>query len=53
MRLVRGLWIIEARAADGSWFVTQPVEYDQAAVLALIQEARPLSRSLYKKGNDD
>ena len=30
----RGLWIIEARSADGSWFVTQPAEYDQAAVEA-------------------
>jgi len=34
MRLVRGLWLVVATTADGSTFVSQPEEYDQAAILA-------------------
>ena len=34
MRLVRGLWFVEARRADGSVFLAQPAEYDLAAVEA-------------------
>lgn len=33
-RLHRGLWFVEARMADGSWFVTQPAGYDIAALTA-------------------
>jgi len=33
-RLHRGIWFVEARTADGSWFLTRPVEYDQAAIEA-------------------
>ncbi len=34
MRLVRGLWSIDARFADGGAMTTAPMEYDQAAILA-------------------
>ena len=34
MRLIRGLWFVEVRTPDGGVFLTQPVEYDQAAVEA-------------------
>ena len=34
MRLVRGKWFVEARMPDGSYFLSQPVEYDQAATEA-------------------
>jgi hypothetical protein len=33
-RLYRGLWYCEAHYPDGLIFITQPVEYDQAAVTA-------------------
>ena len=33
-RLIRGLWLVQATTADGSTFVSQPAEYDVAAVLA-------------------
>ena len=32
MRLVRGKWFVEARMPDGSYFLTQPGDYDQAAI---------------------
>jgi hypothetical protein len=34
MRLIRGLWYCEARFADGGVMLTQPAEYDIAAVEA-------------------
>jgi hypothetical protein len=33
-RLTRGLWFVEARFADGGVMLSQPAEYDQAAILA-------------------
>lgn len=34
MRLVRGLWTVHARFAGGGGMLTQPEEYDVAAIIA-------------------
>ncbi len=34
MRLIRGLWTVNARFADGGGMLTQPEEYDIAAIIA-------------------
>ena len=32
--MIRGLWIVHCTAADGSVWISQPAEYDVAAVIA-------------------
>ncbi|HEY4895220.1 MAG TPA: hypothetical protein VII01_03945 [Solirubrobacteraceae bacterium] len=48
MRLVRGLWLVQATTADGSTFVSQPAEYDVAAVLAPLLGEEGVRRAILR-----
>ena len=49
MRLVRGLWSIDARFADGGAMTTAPMEYDQVAILAEMLSDEGVVRAILRK----
>jgi hypothetical protein len=52
VRLIRGLWFVEARTPDGSVFLTQPAEYDQAAVEAPQLGEEGVARAILRRVPD-
>ena len=52
MRLVRGLWSIDARFADGGAMTTAPMEYDVAAILAAMLGEEGVVRCILRRVPD-
>ena len=49
MRLVRGLWSIDARFADGGAMTTAPMEYEVAAILVSMLGEEGVVRAILRR----